>query len=185
MQLHCEMQDINEGSTKEDRQGRGLDKGAQHSRGPSLKTQLKEDSVTTLSDTSKTNNRYGLSLRKLFRLDTERLTVFTSRRKTLCRWIALWIILQVPRLFLQIQRDNWLCVQSKQLFIIVLVVGTYSSPIIAISDKKKAKSFHILTPNTVFHCFLKVVNQWRGGKWGKYWFEFINSKFTRRIMTNI
>lgn len=70
MQLHCEMQDINEGNTKEDRQGRGLDKGAQHSKGPSLKTQLKEDSVTTLSDTSKTNNRYGLSLRKLFRLNT-------------------------------------------------------------------------------------------------------------------
>lgn len=153
MQLQSEKQDINEGNTKEDRQGRGLDKGAQHSKGPSLKTQLKEDSVTTLSDTSKTNIRYGLSLRKLFRRNTERLIVFTSRRKTLCRWIALWIILQVPRLFLQIQRDDWLCVQSKQLFLIMLVGGTYSSPLIATSDKKKAKSFHILTPNTGFRCF--------------------------------
>lgn len=71
MQLHCQMQDINEGNAKEDRQGRQVDKGAQHSKGPPLKTHLKEHSVTNLSDTSKTNTRYELALCSLLRLKTE------------------------------------------------------------------------------------------------------------------
>lgn len=68
MQLHCQMQDINEGNTLEDRQGREVDKGAPHSKGPPLKTQLKEDSVTNLSDTSKTHTRYELALCSLMPL---------------------------------------------------------------------------------------------------------------------
>lgn len=58
MQLHCQMQDVNEGNTLEDRQGREVDNGAQLSKGPPLKTQLKEESVTNLSDTSKAHARY-------------------------------------------------------------------------------------------------------------------------------
>lgn len=71
MQLHCQMQDINEGNTLEDRQGREVDKGAQLSNGPPLKTQLKEDLVTNLSDTSKTHTRYEVALCHLIHLNTE------------------------------------------------------------------------------------------------------------------
>lgn len=118
MQLHCQMQDKNENNTKEDRQGRGLDKGAQHSKGPRLKPQMKEDSVTNLSDTSKTNNRYELSLCNCSDW-TQWLIVFTSRRKNLCSGIALWIVLQVPDcsykftgtidFVFSLNNSSWLC----------------------------------------------------------------------------
>lgn len=66
MQLHCQMQDKTEGNTKEDRQGREVDKGAQHSTGPPPKTQLKEDLVTNL-----TKSRYELCLCNLFKQHRE------------------------------------------------------------------------------------------------------------------
>lgn len=56
MQLHCQMQDTSEGNGKEDMQGQGPDTGPQQpSKGPPLKTQLKDDSLTHLSDFSKAN----------------------------------------------------------------------------------------------------------------------------------
>lgn len=57
MQSQCQTQDENEDDSKEDRPEQGLVKGAPLSRGPLLKTQLKEDSVTNLSDASKTDTR--------------------------------------------------------------------------------------------------------------------------------
>lgn len=103
MQSHCQIQDENEGNSKEDRQERGLSVGAQLSQGPLLKTHLKEGSVTNLSDTSKTNTRYEL----VQSVQTgNRVTVFTSCRKNKCNWIALGVILRGPRLVLQIQRDD-------------------------------------------------------------------------------
>lgn len=115
MQLHCQMQDKNEGNSKEDRQGRGLDRGAQHSKGPRLKTPLKEDSLTNLSNNSKTNKRYELSLCNLSGLGADdRLS--SPHAGSECSYKIM----------------------------IMLVGGSTSSPLIALSDGGKKTQNHFV-----------------------------------------